>query len=508
MSPYTESPEYQRALAIRFALRVETGDHWGDIATEEQRADSAAVLDLGGPRQHFHTRPRGGSKSTDIAGDVIAALVTQLPRMSRSYGYAADRDQAALILDAVRGFVDRTEGLSMLSVGAGMVTNTTTGASFSIESSDDASAFGLRPHFVVVDEIAQWRDADRQRRLWSAIVSALPKVQQSRLVAMTSAGDPAHFSARILEHARTSEVWRTSEWPGPLPWSDPAALAEQRALLLPWEFQRYHLNRWVSGGGVLALTEDLAACVRDSADPLPAEHGRRYVAALDLGLVKDRTVAVIAHLEHVEQPWRDGQQMDPKRVVVVDRMRVWQGSRRDPVMIGDVEEWLVEAHRAYKCRVVADPWQSVGLGQRLRARGLRFDEFAFSSTSIGRLATTLHGVIRGHALSVPHDRELIEELSTVRLVETGPSTVRLDHESGRHDDRAVAIALAAVTLLGDDATVAKSQGHYRIAGRAEARALKAARLAEAEQRERAELGEKAWIAKQLTAPRRRRHPRR
>jgi hypothetical protein len=494
---YNTTAEYGRAVSIRLALRTETGARWGDIATPEQRADSAAVLDLGGPRHHYHTRPRGGSKSTDVAGDVIAALLTQLPRMSRSYGYAADRDQAGLILDAVRSFIDRTEGLSSLTVGANVVTNTNTGATFSIEASDDASAFGLRPHLVVVDEVAQWRDAERQRRLWAALVSALPKVENSRLVAMTSAGDPAHFSHRILEHARQSDAWRTSEWAGPLPWADPAALAEQRSLLLPWEFQRFHLNRWVSGGGVLALTEDLAACVRPSADPLAPEPGRRYVCALDLGLVRDRTVAVVAHLEQDEAPWIDGRQAEAKRVVVVDRLNVWQGSRSRPVQLGDVEEWLSQAHSSYRCRVVADPWQATGLGQRLKGRGVPFREFPFTSASTARLATTLHGVIRGHSLSIPNDRDLVEELSTVKLVETGPSSVRIDHESGRHDDRAIAVALAAVALLSEDVQTAAPVTYYRIPGRAAAAARQTQRRREAEEQQRREMGEAAWVAGRL-----------
>jgi hypothetical protein len=75
------------------------------------------------------------------------------------------------------------------------------------------------------------------------------------------------------------------------------------------------------------------------------------------------------------------------------------------------------------------------------------DEFVFSQQSVGRLALTLHNLIKEHALAIPDDAELIEELSNVRLKETAPGVYRLDHDPDKHDDRAVALALAAQWLL-------------------------------------------------------------
>jgi hypothetical protein len=45
------------------------------------------------------------------------------------------------------------------------------------------------------------------------------------------------------------------------------------------------------------------------------------------------------------------------------------------------------------------------------------------------------------------DEALLDELAHVRLRETSLGRVRLDHSAGRHDDRAVSIALAANHLL-------------------------------------------------------------
>jgi len=44
------------------------------------------------------------------------------------------------------------------------------------------------------------------------------------------------------------------------------------------------------------------------------------------------------------------------------------------------------------------------------------------------------------------DAELLEELATVRLRESTPGTYGLDHDASGHDDRAVALGLAALAL--------------------------------------------------------------
>jgi phage FluMu gp28-like protein len=85
--------------------------------------------------------------------------------------------------------------------------------------------------------------------------------------------------------------------------------------------------------------------------------------------------------------------------------------------------------------------------QRLRTRGIQCDEFTFSSSSVGRLASTLHLLLRNRRLSLPDDPELLEELGNVRLRETSPGVLRMDHDPDKHDDRAIALALAAHRLL-------------------------------------------------------------
>ena len=104
--------------------------------------------------------------------------------------------------------------------------------------------------------------------------------------------------------------------------------------------------------------------------------------------------------------------------------------------------------RSYnQAKVMMNPWQAVALAQRLRTRRVRVEEFTFSSQSVGRLATTLHLLLRNGDLALPDDPELLDELLNVQLRETSPGVYRMDHDPDKHDDRAIALALASHHLV-------------------------------------------------------------
>jgi hypothetical protein len=204
------------------------------------------------------------------------------------------------------------------------------------------------------------------------------------------------------------------------------------------------LNEWTAAEDRVATADDVQAALTLDG-PLPPQPGVGYLIALDLGLKNDRTVAVVCHavvtLDEDERP--QGAR------IVLDRIETWQGTRDRPVDLGAVEEWIAVASETYnRAGAVIDPWQAVGLGQRLRQRGISVEEFTFSASSVGRLASTLVQLLRGRRLDLPaDDDELADELTNLRLRETAPGVLKLDHDPDRHDDRAVSLALAATRLL-------------------------------------------------------------
>ena len=272
------------------------------------------------------------------------------------------------------------------------------------------------------------------------------KVAGAKLLCTSTSGDPAHWSHKVYEAALKSKAWTVQETPGPLPWASEDFLAEQRLILPESVYRRLHLNEWCASEDRLTSLDDVRACVTLDG-PLEWEQGRQYVLALDLGVRDDRTVAAVMHSERTLEPGG----RDVVQRMVMDRMEVWAGSRANPVDLGAVEQWVEFTARAYRAKVVCDPWQAIAMVQRLRSRGLQVEEFNFSQQSNGRLAVALHTTIRDHRLAIPDDEALIDELVNIRLKETAPNVYRIEHDPDKHNDRAIALAMATLQL----ATVAR-----------------------------------------------------
>lgn len=429
-------------LDLLAGMRLESGKPWGEVAADFQRADAGAIF-AGAPRWHFQVRPRGGSKTTDAAGVALAWLACEAPAGARGYVVATDQDQAALLADAAAGLVDRTSALRGAIEVQSLKLVAHSGATVEVLSADGASAFGLRPSLLVCDEFAQWPATRNMRRLWTALVSSMAKVPGARLLVMTSAGEPNSLAFKVLAEARRSERWRVSEVPGPLPWVDPAELEAQRPLLRDSEFARLHLSQWVQSEDRLVSAEDLAAAAVLPGPQAP-QPGVRYVVTLDVGLTKDACVVVVAHAEAL------GEEHGAPKRIIVDRLMRWTGSRLKPVKLAEVQQAIEQASREYNnAPLHADPYQAQNMLQSLRAKGVRASEFTFSAQSVGRVANALHLALRNRLLWLPDDDELLAELGRVRLRETSPGAVRLDHDSGEHDDQAVGIGIAVAVLQGE-----------------------------------------------------------
>ena len=414
-------------------LRLEDGRKWVDAAHEFQTEDALAVLE-GEQPYSFLTRSRGSSKTTDLAAVALAALLAAEGRM-RCYWLAADADQGALAVDCIAGFVARTAALDgRVEVQARRVVVRDSGALLEVLPADAPGAWGLTPHWVFTDELANWSDGPAARRLWEAASSAIAKRSDARMVVLTTAGSPDHFSHKVLEHARTSPLWRCSERPGPAPWMDEDRLSEQRQRLPDSVYRQLFENEWTAAEGAFLdpAVLDVAFCLEGPA--LERDRaGGSYVAALDLGVTHDRTVFAIGH--------RDGDR------VLLDRMQCWQGSRKQPVDFAEVEQFIVAAHARFAYTLRLDPWQGLDLAQRLRGQGVRAEEFTFSPASKQRLAATLLSTINVGNLALYEAEGLRDELLALRLVQTRSGVWTFDHARGGHDDRAVALAMVVVALL-------------------------------------------------------------
>jgi hypothetical protein len=218
MSLFAKSGGMQDALDVLYGLILEDGRAWGEAAVPFQLEDARHVLApvsstghasvLTHP-YHFLTRSRGSSKTSDLAAFIVTILLTQLNAGERAYGVASDRDQARLLHDAALGFIQRTPGLLQeFKIDAWKITCLRTGATFEVLSADAPGAWGLRGHFYVLDEIAQWPTTAGARQLFEAVTTAAAKIDSARMVLLTTAGSPSHWSYKVRAHALRDRMWR------------------------------------------------------------------------------------------------------------------------------------------------------------------------------------------------------------------------------------------------------------------------------------------------------------
>lgn len=431
------------ALDVMYGLVLENGLPWGQVAADFQREDADAIFADEGPRRHFLTRGRGGSKSTDIAGVSISWLLAEARPMARGYVIAANTEQGSIIIDAAAALVGATPGLSgALTVEAERIIGPN-GAWVKVLSQSDSGSWGRRDtHLLVCDEFAQWPETRGAKRVYTAVRTTVQKTPGCRLIILTSAGEPAHWSHEILLLAKNDpEGWRVHETPGPVPWQSPKEIEDLRRELRPSEFARLVLNQWTADEDRAISPEDYEIARGKPSDG-PRE-GVKYLILVDIGIRNDATVMTIAHAEPLDADNPRG----PRRLIV-DHIERWKGTRSKPVQLQAVEEWLVKTARTWnRATVHGDPTQFVGTMQNLNRRGVRAVEFPFTTTSVGQVASALVMAFRNHLITVPHTPALREELLRVRLRETTPGVTRLDHDPNGHDDQAVTLGMAAQLLL-------------------------------------------------------------
>ncbi|WP_343900457.1 terminase large subunit domain-containing protein, partial [Nocardioides aquaticus] len=430
------APEPADALALLYAFRVDTGPAtravpWGNVATERQVEDARAVIMEPGS-WHMWLRPRGGSKTQDASLVALACLLTIQPPNSRSLVYAVDKDQAALMMEKLGHLAKALP--EDLRVTGDRVTNIATQAFLTVETSDAPSALGHTPWLVVVDEFCAWPDRRGPRLLWQAVVSSMPKRPDSRLLVISSAGDPGNWTHDVVRSARTGTDWRFSYMQGPCPWWSEVDVARQRGALSDAAYSWYILNEFAAAENALVGADDLTASVARGVKSRPYDPAHRYAIGVDLGRKVDASVVAVAH--------REGD------AVVVDHVERWLPTRLSPVRLETVEAAIRRLQAEYgHAHVRMDPAKGEMLSQRLGEDGLAVEEYVFSEASVDRLAALVSRLFGERRITVPDLPALVEELGTVVLRTTPGGRSRIDHHSGKHDDQVVAIALAAHWLM-------------------------------------------------------------
>ena len=411
-------------MVLRRALVLEDGRRLGDVMDDWQAQDFAA-LDDPAHRNAYLERPRGHSKTGDLGTEGVCELLLGRPG-SALFVAAAVEDQARLLHEDVAGKFRRTPALDgLVQVTRRAIRVKSTGSTLTVLSADAPSAYGLRPDWIAVDELAEWR----RRELWDSLWSATGKRRACRMLVISTAGwDRTSIAWEVRQIAETEADWYFSARGQCASWISPAWLAQQQRTLPGHVFARLHLSQWVEGVGAFLTAAEVDAIF---ADAPPAGTGPRVIG-LDLGLSKDRSVLSLVR-------------RDTTGVMVVEALETWTPTAGAKVDLREVEDAVATVAQRHHAPVVLDPWQGVLMSQRLRTRGCTVEEFNFTGEGRHKLFGALLDLIRTNRLrSQPHD-VLRRELLGLEVQETA-SGWRVDHRVGRHDDHVVAVALAVETL--------------------------------------------------------------
>ena len=368
---YARSPEAFRADLI---VDVDgTAKRFGQVQDDWQKADFAS-LDPGLLRcvgrsdgeaitRAYLERPRGHSKTTDLAVTCVYALVFST-RPLRGYAFAADRDQARLIHDAVSNLVRLNPWLSdILELQTHLVINTAEnhpgkGSLLKIEASDVGSSFGILPDLIIADELCHWQDSASE--LWNSLISSAAKRSGCLLCVISNAGFVESWQWRIREAARQDSAWYFSRLDGPVAsWLPQSRLDEQRRMLPSIAYARLWLNEWSSGGGDALTREDIDNAFDETLEPMTGgEKNYYFIAGVDLGLVRDSSAVVVLATPKGGKSGR----------IRLAHHKVWKPIPNRKLDLIDIERHILELDRQFKLEnVAADSWQAELLCQQLES---------------------------------------------------------------------------------------------------------------------------------------------
>ena len=384
----------------------------GDVLDPWQRADfeamdpawqqvarRSAVLG-GGPimQRAYLERPRGHSKTTDLATQAAWVLFSSDRKLS-GVAAAADQDQAKLLRDGIETLIRLNPWqAAILTVNRYEITNTNTGSTLKILSSDDKSSYGINPDFVIADELTHWPDASGER-LWHSLISSAAKRRFCVVVVISNAGFGMgdSWQWKVRESVRTDKAWHFSRLDGPVAsWLTPETLDEQRRILPAMVYRRLWGNEWTSGAGDALAEDDLAASLREGPPP-GLQKGCVYACGIDLGLKKDfASLVVVGKIGvryHVAGCWE------------------WRPTPSQAVQVDDIEKKLIEVHQVFRfARVGADPWQAAQLVQRCTRLGIPIEEQPQSGANLVQQCVMLLETFSARCIDVYEFPNLISDL--------------------------------------------------------------------------------------------------
>ena len=305
-------------------------------------------------------RGRGHSKTHDLAVTCIWAL-TFATRPLKGFGFAVDKDQAALLKDSMQTIIRLNPWLAtILDVQRNQVINIAEGhpgqdGTLTIQASDVGSSYGILPDLVIADELVHWQG---DGGLWNSLISSAAKRSGCLMVVISNAGFTDSWQWNVREAARTDKAWIFSRQDGPVAgWITAERLAEQRRMLPQTAYLRLWENCWSSGLGDALPEADVLGAFDPKLEPMTGrEKGWLFVAGVDLGLTRDCSAVVVLAVPEGGKAGR----------IRLAHHKLWRPTLGKKINLIEVERYILDLDKRFGLEFCAfDPWQAESMAQRL-----------------------------------------------------------------------------------------------------------------------------------------------
>jgi len=336
-----------------------------------------------------------------------------------------------------------------VDITANRIVFRSTGTIISALASEYAGFAGGNPTLNCYDESAYFC-SEGSRRLWDEGVPSPARKISFRLSVSTAGfhGEPSplrDLHDRAME--KGTEIapdlfvdenllcYWTHE--AHAPWQTQRWLDEMRRTYAarPSQFKRLIENHWVASESTFIDLDQWDRCVDPTLQPLLAKSGFPVWAALDLGLKHDSTAIMTCG-------W-DG---DRVRIVTHSVFIPHAGETLD--IEATAEAAIVSLRSRFSLQALLfDPWQAIGLAQRLTRAGVNCVEFPQTLPNLSLMAGNLIDLLRtGGLLMYPDDGLRTAAAKTVSIESSRGFRLGKAKQSDRVDP-IIALAMAALAAV-------------------------------------------------------------
>jgi phage terminase large subunit-like protein len=385
--------------------------------------------------------PKKNGKSTLASGVALYMLFADVPN-AEVYSVAGDKDQAKIIFSMTKKAIERNPILlASVKIYRDEIVVPSTNSLYKVLSADAPTLHGLNGSAIIFDEI--WNQPNRD--LYDALTQSPVRKEPLTFIVTYAGSDQTSLLYDLYQKGvqrKDSHMFFFWSEENLSDWITPEYLESQKKRLPTHVYQRLHENKWSQGENAFLTKEEVAQCIDPILKPqLGGKEKLKYYLAVDLGLVRDRTVLTICHKDI-----DDG-------LIYLDYIKTYRGTKNNPVLIADVERDILWANDNFDIvRNIFDPWQMKGTAERLKGR-IKIEEFAFTSNSIQKLSNNLFYLFHNNLIRIFQHKELEDELLNLNAEEKSYGW-RIDHKSGKYSDHVISLGMSALgaTQSGNSAT--------------------------------------------------------